>query len=85
MGFGAGIRRALGASLLVVVTAAQAVLLRPVSSLAQATSLRVIDNGERVTLRGDAIVQNGLVMAPYQGLSEPLGVHTTWDPTTQTL
>jgi N-acetylmuramoyl-L-alanine amidase len=85
VGFGAGIRRVLGASVLVVLAAAQALFLRPAPSLAQTTSLRVIDNGERVTLRGDAIVQNGLVMAPFQGLSEPLGIRTTWDAATQTL
>jgi len=82
---GAGIRRAFGVALLVVLTAAPSLFLRPSSSLAQTTSLRVIADGELVPLQGDAIVQNGVVMAPYQGLSEPLGVRTTWDPQTETL
>ena len=68
MRIGAGTRRAFGVALLIAL-AAPGALLRPLPSLAQAVPLRVIDNGEAVPLSGDAIVQNGVVMAPYQGLA----------------
>ena len=84
MRIGAGTRRTFGVALLIAL-AAPGVLLCPLPLLAQAVPLRVIDNGEAVPLSGDAIVQNGVVMAPYQGLAEPLGVRAAWDPATQTL
>jgi len=48
-------------------------------SLAQSVPLRFIVNGETVSLPGNAIIQNGIVMASYQGLLEPLGVRATWN------
>ncbi len=48
-------------------------------SAAQAVPLRVIVNGEPVLLEGDAILVNGIVMAPYQGLFAPLGIRDTWN------
>lgn len=47
---------------------------------AQAVRLRVIADGQDVTRAADAIVQDGVVMAPYQGLFEPMGIRAAWDP-----
>jgi N-acetylmuramoyl-L-alanine amidase len=52
---------------------------------AQAASVRVIVNGQDVSLAGSAIIQDGMVMAPYQGLFEPMGIRATWDPGAQLL
>ena len=46
---------------------------------AQPVPLRIIANGEDLASAGDAIVQDGVVMAPLPGLFEPLGIHATWD------
>jgi N-acetylmuramoyl-L-alanine amidase len=46
---------------------------------AQPVPLRIIANGEDLASAGDAIVQDGVVMAPLAGLFEPLGIHATWD------
>jgi len=46
---------------------------------AQSIPLRIIANGQTVSLAGDAIIQNGIVMAPYQGLFEPMGIRAAWD------
>src|SRR5579875_1966514 len=34
---------------------------------------------------GDAIVHDGVVMVPYQGLFAPLGIRAAWDPTARVL
>jgi N-acetylmuramoyl-L-alanine amidase len=52
---------------------------------AQSPPLRVIANGTPVTLAGHVYIQNGIVMAPYQGLFEPLGIRATWNPRDRTL
>jgi N-acetylmuramoyl-L-alanine amidase len=52
---------------------------------AQSPPLRVIANGTPVTLAGRVYIQNGIVMAPYQGLFEPLGIRSTWNPRDRTL
>ena len=85
MRIGAGTRRAFGVALLVMLTAAPSIVLQPAASLAQSTPLRVIVDGELVPLQGNAIVQNGVVMAPFQGLADPLGARAAWDPRTETL
>lgn len=85
MRIGAGTRRAFSVALLVVLTAAPCLLVYPSTSLAQSTPLRVIADGEVVPLQGNAIVQAGIVMAPYQGIAEPLGARAGWDPQAQTL
>jgi N-acetylmuramoyl-L-alanine amidase len=54
-------------------------------SNAQAASIHVIVNGQDVPLAGPAIIQDGMVMAPYQGLFEPMGIRATWDPGAQLL
>lgn len=54
-------------------------------SIAQAASVRMIVNGREVPLAGPAIIQDGMVMAPYQGLFEPMGIRATWDPGAQLL
>ena len=48
-------------------------------------ALRVIVNGEVVRLTGNPIVQDTVVMAPYQGLFEPLGIRATWNPQERSL
>ena len=45
---------------------------------AQPTTLRIIANGS-VVLAGNAVIQNGTIMVPYQGLFEPLGIRATWN------
>ena len=45
----------------------------------------MIANGEDVAPAGDAIVQDGVVMAPIPGPFEPLGVRATWDARTRVL
>ena len=45
----------------------------------QSLPLRTIVNGLVVRLAGHAVIQNGMIMAPYQGLFEPLGIRATWD------
>jgi N-acetylmuramoyl-L-alanine amidase len=52
---------------------------------AQVLPLRAIVNGEPVSLKGNAILQSGTVMAPYQGLFAPMGIHAQWSPSDQTL
>ena len=52
---------------------------------AQAVALRVVANGQAVSLRGNAIIQDNVVMAPYQGLFGPLGIRAEWAPRSQTL
>jgi N-acetylmuramoyl-L-alanine amidase len=52
---------------------------------AQSPPLRVIANGTPVPLAGHILIQNGIIMAPYQGLFEPLGIRATWDPRDRTL
>jgi N-acetylmuramoyl-L-alanine amidase len=42
-------------------------------------------NGQPVRLTGEAIIQDGIVMAPYQGLFEPMGIRATWDVQDHTL
>lgn len=48
-------------------------------------SVRAVVDGVVVPLAGDAIVHDGVVMAPYQGLFDPLGIRTAWDPRQRTL
>src|SRR5206468_6520344 len=48
-------------------------------------ALHVVANGEAVRLAGNVIVQDAIIMAPYQGLFEPLGIHPTWDPQARSL
>jgi N-acetylmuramoyl-L-alanine amidase len=43
-------------------------------------TLRVIANGMVVSLAGNVVIQDSVIMAPYQGLFEPLGISATWDP-----
>ena len=52
---------------------------------AQSTTLRVIANGTPVSLAGRVVIQNGIIMAPYQGLFEPLGIRATWSARDRTL
>ncbi len=52
---------------------------------AQPAHVRVVANGQEVALAGTAIVHDGVVMAPYQGLFEPLGIRAAWDPRARTL
>jgi len=52
---------------------------------AQATPLRTVVNGQAVHLAGESIIQNGIVMAPYQGLFEPMGIRASWNPHDQVL
>jgi N-acetylmuramoyl-L-alanine amidase len=52
---------------------------------AQGIALRVIANGQDIPLAGTAIVHDGIVMAPYQGLFEPMGIRATWDSRTPSL
>ncbi len=49
-------------------------------AFAQSSPLRVIANGSAVPLAGNVVIQNGTIMAPYQGLFEPLGIRATWNP-----
>jgi len=78
-------RRALCGALVAVLAATFLVSLPTAPARAQAVAIRAIANGQPVFLRGDAILQDSVVMAPYQGLSEPLGIHASWDPRGQTL
>lgn len=55
------------------------------AAAAQSSSLRVIANGMPVALAGHALIQNGVIMAPYQGLFEPLGIRATWNPQDRSL
>lgn len=52
---------------------------------AQPLSLRIVVNGQVVPLAGAAIIQDGIIMAPYQGLFEPMGIRATWDPSARLL
>jgi N-acetylmuramoyl-L-alanine amidase len=52
---------------------------------AQSIPLRVIANGSPVPLAGNVVIQNGTIMAPYQGLFEPLGIRAVWNPRERTL
>lgn len=52
---------------------------------AQPQSLRIVVNGQVVPLAGAAIIQDGIVMAPYQGLFEPMGIRATWDASARVL
>ena len=47
--------------------------------------LRVIANGVELPPAGEAIVQDGVVMAPLPGLFEPLGIHAAWDANARVL
>ena len=47
--------------------------------------LRVIANGSPVTLGGEVVVQDSVIMAPYPGLFEPLGIHAVWKMSERTL
>ncbi len=49
------------------------------STSAQAIPLQIIVNGEPLRLAGDAILQNGVVMASYQGLFGPMGIRARWN------
>ncbi len=72
--------------ILVVALAAAAGLAFPLTpARGQAVMVRVVADGQDVPLRGNAIIQDGVVMAPYQGLFEPLGIRAVWDPRTETL
>ncbi len=46
---------------------------------AQVIPLQIIVNGEPLRLDGDAILQNGVVMASYQGLFGPMGIRARWN------
>jgi N-acetylmuramoyl-L-alanine amidase len=52
---------------------------------AQSLALRVIANGSPVPLAGNVVIQDGTIMAPYQGLFEPLGIRAVWNPRDKTL
>jgi len=82
-GLAAGTRRAFRGAFLLALAAALTLPASP--ARAQAVSVRIVADGQPLVPRSDAIVQDGVVMAPYQGLSEPLGVRTTWDPARQML
>jgi N-acetylmuramoyl-L-alanine amidase len=74
-----GVRHgALTAVLLTLALAALGATVPPAP--AQAVRLRVVANGQDVTRAADAILQNGIVMAPFQGLFAPLGIRAAWDP-----
>ncbi|HKX19616.1 MAG TPA: N-acetylmuramoyl-L-alanine amidase family protein [bacterium] len=45
----------------------------------------MIANGEELPPAGEAIVQDGVVMAPLPGLFEPLGIHAAWDANARAL
>ncbi len=51
----------------------------------QVLALRTIVNGSDVPLAGTVVIQNGTIMAPYQGLFEPLGIRATWNPASRVL
>ena len=51
----------------------------------ESPALRVIVNGEVVRLAGNPILQETIVMAPYPGLFEPLGIRTAWNPVDRSL
>jgi len=46
----------------------------------QSLTLRAVVNGSVVPLVGNVVIQNDTIMAPYQGLFEPLGIRATWNP-----
>ena len=51
----------------------------------QVRSLQIVANGETIHLTGSAVVQNNILMVPYQRLFSPLGVRATWDGRGRTL
>jgi N-acetylmuramoyl-L-alanine amidase len=61
--------------------------LAPASGPARAEilPLHVTVNGQPEFLIQNAINQNGVIMVPYQGLFEPMGIRATWDALEQTL
>ncbi|HLW60442.1 MAG TPA: N-acetylmuramoyl-L-alanine amidase [bacterium] len=48
-------------------------------------TLRVVANGIVVPLAGDVVIQDSVVMAPYQGLFAPLGIAATYKAGERTL
>lgn len=52
---------------------------------AQAVSVQVVANGQVVPLAKPPIIHDGMVMAPYEGLFEPMGIRATWNPEAQLL
>ncbi len=52
---------------------------------AEAVPVQVVANGQVVPLARPPIIQDGMVMAPYEGLFEPMGIRATWTPDTQLL
>ena len=55
------------------------------ASAGEVRTLRVVANGIVVPLVGDVVVQDGVVMAPYQGLFAPLGITATYKASERTL
>jgi N-acetylmuramoyl-L-alanine amidase len=76
-------RRTLG--FLACVSLALSWSLSPHAAGAPPSTLRVIANGSVVPLAGNVVIQDGLIMAPYQGLFEPLGIRATWNPRDRSL
>jgi len=70
---------------LVPVVALAAVTCDALPTPAQVVPLRAVVNGRPVPVDGDAIVHDGVVMVPYQGLFAPLGIRAAWDPTARVL
>jgi N-acetylmuramoyl-L-alanine amidase len=78
-------RRTLAFIALVPVVLFTAFGAHPPGATAQSVALRVIANGSPVSLAGNVVIQNGTIMAPYQGLFEPLGIRAVWNPREKTL
>jgi len=61
----------------------------PQSAAGQGTtrvrSLQIVANGETIHLPGTAVIQDNILMVPYQRLFGPLGIRATWDGRARTL
>ncbi len=51
----------------------------------QVRSLQIVANGETIHLPGMAVIQDNILMVPYQRLFGPLGIRATWDGRARTL
>ena len=51
----------------------------------QVRSLQIVANGETIHLPGAAVIQDNILMVPYQRLFGPLGIRATWDGRARTL
>jgi N-acetylmuramoyl-L-alanine amidase len=71
-------RRAIAASVVIVGLAIAGLGSSSPVAAGEVRALRVVANGIVVPLAGDVVIQDSVVMAPYQGVFAPLGIAATY-------